>query len=110
MSYQSNTICSIVLVLSTILTVPANAGINEWTSQGPYGGSVHALAIDPNTPATIYAASFALDTAGGTVFKSTDGGGVWAEVYPGGAAVDSGIVLSLAIDPVASSTVYAGNS
>ena len=33
----------------------AQAGINVWTSHGPYGGDVLALAIDPSTPSTLYA-------------------------------------------------------
>ena len=31
------------------------AGVNVWTSHGPYGGSVYALASDPTTPNTLYA-------------------------------------------------------
>ena len=34
---------------------------------------VHALAIDPMTPATLYAGTY-----GGGVFKSTNGGGDWS--------------------------------
>jgi hypothetical protein len=33
----------------------AQAGINVWTSHGPEGVSVSALAIDPSTPTTLYA-------------------------------------------------------
>jgi hypothetical protein len=33
----------------------AQAGINVWTSHGPYDGDVNALAIDPTTPRTLYA-------------------------------------------------------
>ena len=60
-----------------------------------------ALAIDPQTPTTLY--------AGGTggVFKSTDGGESWS-------AVSSGLtdlrVSSLAIDPKTPTTLYAGTS
>ena len=39
---------------------------------------VHALAIDPVTPTTLYAG-----TEGGGVFKSTDGGGNWSAVNTG---------------------------
>src|SRR2546426_7667567 len=45
---------------------------NRWSSNGPEGGSVAALAIDSSNPAIIYAG------AGGGVFKSTNGGGSWS--------------------------------
>jgi hypothetical protein len=58
-------------VLLTILaTAPGNlcAGINVWTSHGPGGGNIGAMAIDPKSPGTLYAA------ASGQVFKSIGGG------------------------------------
>jgi hypothetical protein len=58
----------------------AQAGINAWTTHGPYGGAnVHALAIDPSTPRTLYA-GWGRDVGGvvsGGVYKSTDGGSSW---------------------------------
>jgi hypothetical protein len=47
------------------------AGTNRWTSLGPYGGGAHALVVDPQNPATLYAV-----TSGG-IFKSTDAGTNW---------------------------------
>ena len=41
----------------------ADAGVNVWTSSGPPGGIVSSLAVDPASPATVYAVS------GGGVFK-----------------------------------------
>jgi hypothetical protein len=32
----------------------AEAGFNVWTSNGPEGGMVQALAIDPLTPSTLH--------------------------------------------------------
>ncbi|VUZ86467.1 hypothetical protein MELA_02870, partial [Candidatus Methylomirabilis lanthanidiphila] len=47
----------------------AHAGVNTWTSNGPWGGPVWTLAVDASTtPNTLYAG-----TSGG-VFKSTNGG------------------------------------
>jgi hypothetical protein len=68
----------------------AQAGINVWTSHGPPGGDVRALAIDPNTPSTLYAGTFV-----DGVFKSTDAGSTWN-------ALNSGVrtVYALAIDPI----------
>jgi hypothetical protein len=42
------------------------AGVNVWTTNGPEGGIIEALAIDPATPATLCAGAY-----GGGVFKST---------------------------------------
>jgi len=33
----------------------SSARVNVWTSHGPEGGEINALAIDPLTPATLYA-------------------------------------------------------
>jgi hypothetical protein len=40
-----------------------------WANIGPDGGGILALAIDPTTPATLYAGTY-----GGGVFKRTNGG------------------------------------
>jgi hypothetical protein len=51
----------LALTASTVL-----AGVNVWTTNGPEGGIIEALAIDPATPATLCAGAY-----GGGVFKST---------------------------------------
>src|SRR5262249_32934981 len=58
-----------------------------------------ALAIQPASPATIYAA-----TPLG-VFKTTDGGGAWSLMSEG---VTNRNITALVIDPAAAGTVYAG--
>ena len=52
-----------------------NAG-KSWTlaTNGPK--NIAAVAIDPKTPTRVYAA-----TADGKLFRSTDGGGQWAEAH-----------------------------
>jgi hypothetical protein len=66
----------------------------------PGSGTVDALAIDPQTPTTVYAG-----ISGGGVFKSTDGGTSWT-------AINSGLthlaVSTLAVDPNNPTIVYAG--
>src|SRR5437588_8263800 len=47
-------------------------GLNAWTTDGPYGGFIHSLAIDPTNPAIIYAGT---DSSG--VFKTTNAGKSW---------------------------------
>ncbi|MGA7993241.1 MAG: hypothetical protein WCC53_17575 [Thermoanaerobaculia bacterium] len=64
--------------------------------------SVTALAIDPATPATLFAG-----TDGGGVFKSTDSGGIWAAANSGLTNLD---VTALAINPSTPMTVFAGTS
>jgi hypothetical protein len=65
-----------VLFVASVHT--AKAGINVWTSHGPYDGFVNALAINPTTPSTLYAGTY-----GGGVFQSTNSGGSWSAVNIG---------------------------
>src|SRR5437899_545861 len=84
----------------------ADAGVDVWTPTGPPSGTILALAIDPQNPATLYAAvsrdSVFPNSAVTGVFKSTDGGATWGA---------TGLTLptrSLAIDPQTPTTLYAG--
>jgi photosystem II stability/assembly factor-like uncharacterized protein len=83
----------------------ARAGLNQWTSNGPSGGplvsQVTAVAIDPQTPATLYAG-----TQGG-VFKSADGGSSWAASSTG---LTNLLVNALAIGAGTPVIIYAGTS
>src|SRR2546426_3782826 len=82
-------------------SMTAEGGINSWTStNGPGGGSIGTLAIDPVTPSTLYAGAYS-----GGVFKSTDGGGSWTAVNIG---LTDFYVRTLAIDPQTPATLYAG--
>src|SRR5713101_3392069 len=85
-----------LIVALGLLAGYAQAGINQWTSYGPAGGAITALAIDPTTSSTLYA-------GGAGVYKSTDGGEHWTATDLTNAGVDA-----LAIDPTTSSTLYAG--
>ena len=73
------------------------AGSGKWTSIGPFGGTIQALAIDPHNSTTLYAG-----TSSG-VFKSTDGGASWDNVN---SALN---VFSIVIDPRIPSTLYASS-
>src|SRR5712692_5662738 len=71
---------------------------------GRRGGYIVALAIDPLTPATLYAGSL-----GRGVFKSTDGGTSWIPMNSGFPTTFPSIfVIALAIDPLTPTTLYAG--
>jgi hypothetical protein len=77
---------------------PAGAGLNVWTTHGPQGGPVLALAIDPTTAGTLFAAS---GPAG--LFKSVDGGESWHATNSG---LEGFSLLDVALDPLAPSVVY----
>lgn len=76
-----------------------NVGLRDAVLTVDRDWSVTALAIDPRTPATVYAA-----TEGHGLFKSTDGGSTW------GTSGLVGQVTALAIAPSATNIVYAGTS
>src|ERR1700674_201296 len=77
----------------------AQTGASHWVSIGPEGGTVRALAIDPGSPATIYAG------CNGDIFKSVNGGSSWAPTGLGGPKV-----LALVLDPTRTLTLYAGTN
>lgn len=65
-----------------------------------------SLAIDPNTPATLYAASAC--TLSNAVYKSTDGGAHWTSSAAGLPAYVG--IAAVALDPLATSTVLAASA
>jgi hypothetical protein len=89
----------VILVGLVTPAFPVSAGVNVWTTNGPEGGNVWALAIDPSKPATLYAGT------NGGVFKSADSGRTWRSVLTGLINVSA-----LAIDPSAPATLYAGST
>jgi photosystem II stability/assembly factor-like uncharacterized protein len=77
------------------------AGINVWTSHGPDGGRIRALAINAQNPPSLY--------AGGRsrIFKSVNGGENWLPthaIHP-----NYGGFWGLATDPRLPNTILAGN-
>jgi photosystem II stability/assembly factor-like uncharacterized protein len=70
---------------------PASTGLEDL--------NVHALAVDPATPATLYAGT------GAGVFKSTNAGGSWA---PANTGLENLHVGTFLVDPTNPATVYAG--
>ena len=80
-----------MVVLSASSVSLVEAGVNVWTGNGPEGGRIPALAIDPLTPSTVYAG-----TEGGGVFKSIDGGAHWSA---GNTGLTDNDVHALAVDP-----------
>ena len=82
------------------------------SAAGLPAASIVALAVDPQTPTTLYAATVETVTNGGGrsgVFKSVDAGGSWTPANTGLPADRPG-VFALAIDPQTPSTLYAGTA
>ncbi|HEX5108595.1 MAG TPA: YCF48-related protein [Vicinamibacterales bacterium] len=91
------------LVLGLVTLQAGTAAAQErWVQRGPEGGQIRTLAVDPQTPTTVYAG-----TGAGGVFRSVDGGASWAAMNLG---LTDGNVPVLAIDPHTPSTLYAGTA
>lgn len=82
-------LCSLAGMMPT-----AQAGTNTWTPVGQavlYGGTVHAVAVDPTTPTTLYAVSDFI------VYKSTDSGAHWTAIEY--VSTPLGLGSAIAIEP-----------
>ena len=84
-------------------------GGTSWTDVKPASGYSYALAIDPNTPATLYAG---IDTFTGSgtlgIFKTVNGAGAWTPKNSGlPVNLSSDSVRFLLVDPANSSVVRA---
>jgi len=88
-----------VLALAAVLYLATSAGAASWTTAGPEGASVRALAVAPSDGNVIY-----ISTRDAAVFKSIDAGTTWQRA-------DTGLpefnVTSLAIDPTDANRVVA---
>jgi len=82
------------------LAAPRPAACDVWVGNGPDGGVIRALVLDPTDPDVVYAG-----TASGGVFKSTDAGATWGAHRTG---LTNRSITALAVDPTTPSTVYAG--
>ena len=91
---------SLAVAAASLLVAPAVArsDVGTWTSNGPYSGTIRALALAPAAPSTLYAG-----TRQG-VFRSTDGGARWAPASDGLPHLG---IEALAVAPADRSTVYA---
>jgi photosystem II stability/assembly factor-like uncharacterized protein len=92
----------IALSLAAGLLPPGAAEAVRWTSQGPNGGVVLALAADPTTPSRFYAA-----TNGGGFFRSADAGASWVAIDTGVPGVARFTMTGLSVDRLNPSRLYA---
>jgi photosystem II stability/assembly factor-like uncharacterized protein len=78
-------------------------GGSSWHAVGKDHRTVHALAIDPSNPNTVYGSTF------DGLIKSTDGGDTWNESNHGlPTGIYSDPPIALVIDPSNPNTIYAG--
>jgi photosystem II stability/assembly factor-like uncharacterized protein len=94
-------LAGLAVALGVVQADFARADVGVWTTGGPDGGHVQALAIDPAVSSTVYAGT----SAG--VFRTTTGGASWSRASAGLTNFD---VRTLAIDPVIPAIVYAGTA
>lgn len=79
--------------LSNAITIEPAIGI--WTTEGPYGGTINQILVDPSDPATLYA------RAQTGVFRSRDAGAHWQQMLVHKSLAD------LLLDPNNPAVVYA---
>jgi photosystem II stability/assembly factor-like uncharacterized protein len=88
-----------------------NSGLYDRLTRGRYGEGVSSLVIDAHDPRTVYA------TKQGALFRTTDGGAHWRILGPAPyrtlrcphcAVLIYGSIVTAAIDPNHSRTIYAG--
>lgn len=97
------TVLLIGLLAIALGTNPSYAVANDvsWETIGTEGGPVNEVAVDPNTPTTLYAAT------NSGVFKSTDNGATWR-----GISHDNGMlaqqVHAITVHPITPTILYAG--
>jgi hypothetical protein len=70
--YASIQYLALFLLAAALCRSDAAAAGKIWIGHGPEGGLILSLAIDPQSPQTMYAGTWA-----GGVFKSTNGGTNW---------------------------------
>jgi len=92
-------LCSILLLLLTTATAQAQS----WSSLGPTGGDVRALAADPSRPAQVY-----LGTADGHIFGSADSGAHWTLLGRASSRLDA-VITAIVVDPRDGNVLYASS-
>src|SRR5262245_38166815 len=88
---------AVVAAWALVGTGALRAGANVWTSLGPQGRQVTAIAIDPQNSGTVYIAT------GAGLLKSGNSGASWSALNPGPPCC----ISTLLIDPQTPSTIYA---
>lgn len=95
-----------VLLPAIVASLSAMPALAQWTSVGPEGGDVGAIAVDAATPTTVYAGMY--NDSG--VYKSTNGGGIWSMSSNGLPSSGSYSIEAFVINPQAPAGLYIGTS
>jgi len=95
-------ILALLISILSVLALPVKADENQWSSNGPYGGSVLTIAIHPFDNQVIY-----IGTVENGIYKTTDGGENWNHIDNGGLFSTMRVV---AIHPFAPDTLYAAST
>ncbi len=90
----------LLLLVGSLLPTAALAETGVWTSGGPYGGYVSAMAASPAAPSTLYAGLYV-----GGVYRSTDAGRNWVAANEG---LTDEIVYAVAVHPSTPTTLFVG--
>jgi photosystem II stability/assembly factor-like uncharacterized protein len=85
------------------LLAAACARAQTWTSIGPPGGDVRALAVDPQKPARIF-----LGTTDGHIFGSEDSGAHWTLLGRASSRPDA-VITAIVVDPRNGNVLYASS-
>jgi hypothetical protein len=97
---------SLAGLLALLLLIATSASASHWTSTGPEGGDVGAIAIDASSPQTVYVGMY--NDSG--LYKSSDGGASWSRSSNGLPPSGSYSIEAVAINPQAPSGVYLATS
>lgn len=107
--------------LPTVLYVATDMGVytstdsgSNWTARntglqtdGTLGPYVRTIAVDPDTPATLYSATYSGSGQDADVYRSTDSGASWTQINR---ELSNTTVRCLAFDPEDPAIAYAGTS
>jgi photosystem II stability/assembly factor-like uncharacterized protein len=93
---------SLAVVTIGLTAIPATAGVNSWSGNGPTTAWPSAIAIAHSNPSVIYVS---IDNARG-LFKTTDGGATWKDVTDPSWTRQP--VNTVAVDPTNPNRVWVG--
>lgn len=101
LSFAARRTWAILVLFTLVATIPQHPATAAWIqTNGPEGGIITTIEIDPHNPDILYAAGH-----GGSVFKSMDNGDSWKMLTP---FVHPGWVISdIIIPPQDNGTIYA---
>jgi hypothetical protein len=88
-----------LFALAGLVPAPAEAAVGRWSSQGPPGGPVNAIALSPAATNVVWAGTVDVlsgEPKPGHLSKSTDGGRTWGSVR----ALSFTPIGTIAADPV----------